>query len=129
MFLTISQTNVNYRSSMLSTGSAGRVKAGDRLPWVCQEMGLNNFESLHSLEWQAHVYGDTSADVQRVCAQAGLSLQCFPWSEAASRAGLASHTLYVVRPDGYVGLVVHGDPLVARNEYQARFGLDFGRPH
>jgi hypothetical protein len=46
MFLTLSQTNVNYRGSALSTGSAERVVAGDRLPWVCQEDGTDNFVSL-----------------------------------------------------------------------------------
>jgi hypothetical protein len=96
---------------------------------VRQETGLDNFESLRSLKWQAHVYGDTSVEVQRISAQTGLSLKRFPWSEAAVRAGLARDTLYVVRPDGYVGLIACGDPLVALNEYQTRFGLDFGRPH
>jgi 2-polyprenyl-6-methoxyphenol hydroxylase-like FAD-dependent oxidoreductase len=129
MFLTLSQTNVNYRSSMLSTGSTARVQAGDRLLWVRQETGLDNFESLRSLKWQAHVYGDTSVEVQRISAQTGLSLERFPWSEAAGRAGLARDTLYVVRSDGYVGLIACGDPLVALKEYQTRFGLDFGRPH
>jgi FAD binding domain len=37
MFLTLSQTNVNYRDRALAAGSAGRVQAGDRLPWVCPE--------------------------------------------------------------------------------------------
>src|SRR6202021_4027897 len=34
MFLTISQTRVNYRGSSLSEGRAGEVRGGDRLPWV-----------------------------------------------------------------------------------------------
>jgi hypothetical protein len=54
MFLTISQTNVNYRGSALSIGSAGRVEAGDRLPWEPQDTGTDNFASLRSLDWQAH---------------------------------------------------------------------------
>src|SRR4029077_7624167 len=58
MFLTVSQINVNYRDRARAVGSAGRVRAGDRLPWVGQEDGTDNFASLRSLDWQGHVYGD-----------------------------------------------------------------------
>ena len=34
MFRAVSQTDLNYHRSRLSTGRAGRVRAGDRLPWV-----------------------------------------------------------------------------------------------
>jgi FAD binding domain len=34
MFRTISQTAMHYRSSPLSEGRAGRLRGGDRLPWV-----------------------------------------------------------------------------------------------
>jgi 2-polyprenyl-6-methoxyphenol hydroxylase-like FAD-dependent oxidoreductase len=125
MFLTISQTNVNYRGSTLSSGSAGRVKAGDRLPWVRQESGTDNFAGLRSLDWQAHVYGEASADVERACARAGLSLQRFPWSAAAGKAGFAQDALYLVRPDGYIGLAAASDAPAALRDYQARLGLAF----
>lgn len=34
MFRTVSQTTINYQKSPLSEGKAGKVKGGDRLPWV-----------------------------------------------------------------------------------------------
>src|SRR5438876_1531250 len=34
MFRTVSQTSIQYRSSALSVGGAGDVRAGDRLPWI-----------------------------------------------------------------------------------------------
>src|SRR4051812_17729473 len=89
MFLTISQTNVNYRGSAISVGSAGSLRAGDRLPWVRLEDGTDNFASLRSLNWQAHVYGEAHTEIERACALAALSLKRFPWSEAASKAGIA----------------------------------------
>jgi hypothetical protein len=125
LFQTISQTNVNYRGSALAAGSAGRVKAGDRLPWARQENGTDNFASLRSLDWQAHVYGEVSAETEGTCAQVGLSLQRFPWSEAAGKAGIARDAFYLVRPDGYVGLAAVGDAPAALRDYQARLGLAF----
>jgi 2-polyprenyl-6-methoxyphenol hydroxylase-like FAD-dependent oxidoreductase len=126
MFLTLSQTSVNYRGSTLSVGSAGRVKAGERLPWVCQADGLDNFSGLRNLDWQAHVYGEPGADVEKVCAQTGLSLRRFPWNEAARKAGVARNAFYLIRPDGYVGLAApDGAGVLA--DYQARHGLVFAK--
>jgi 2-polyprenyl-6-methoxyphenol hydroxylase-like FAD-dependent oxidoreductase len=127
MFLTISQTNVNYRGSALSTGSAGRVRAGDRLPWILQEDGTDNFASLRNLDWQAHVYGEASAETQQACAKYGLSLERFAWSAAASRAGFARNAFYLVRPDGYLGLAAASDIVAALQDYQARFNLAFAK--
>jgi len=125
MFLTLSQTNVNYRDSALATGLAGRVRAGDRLPWVCQEDGADNFASLRSLDWQAHVYGTASIAIEQVCTQAKLSLRRFPWSQAARKAGIARDAFYLVRPDAYVGLAAADDVADKLLAYQARLGLVF----
>ena len=124
MFRTISQTSVNYRGSAISVGKIGRIAAGDRLPWVSDKDGADNFGSLRRLDWQAHVYGEASSEVEQACAQAKLSLQRFPWSEAASKVGLARGALYLVRPDGYVGLAAASDAAALRG-YQARLGLRF----
>jgi 2-polyprenyl-6-methoxyphenol hydroxylase-like FAD-dependent oxidoreductase len=130
MFLTLSQTSVNYRGSALSVGSAGRVKAGERLPWVCQGNEPDNFYGLRSLDWQAHVYGEASADIEKVCEQACLSLRRFPWNVAARKAGIARSAFYLIRPDGYVGLAGPSDAR-ALGDYQTRHRLVFakeGRP-
>jgi 2-polyprenyl-6-methoxyphenol hydroxylase-like FAD-dependent oxidoreductase len=101
MFQTISQTRLRYRDSALSEGWAGRVRGGDRLPWV---QAADNFAPLASLTWQVHVYGAASAEVAAACRQGGLALHVFPWRAATRRAGLARDALYLVRPDGYVAL-------------------------
>jgi 2-polyprenyl-6-methoxyphenol hydroxylase-like FAD-dependent oxidoreductase len=106
MFLTISQTTVNYRESSLSGGRAGPVHGGDRLPWVppAGDGGEDNFTPLTSLDWQVHVYGEASAEIRDVCDQRKLPLHVFPWRQEADRAGLTRHAVYLVRPDGYVAL-------------------------
>jgi len=125
MFKTVSQTNVSYRGSALSTGSAGRVQGGDRLPFVRSKDGSDNFASLRSLAWQAHIYGEAGPQAKQACTQSSLSLCQFPWSEAAGRAGLARDAFYLVRPDGYVGLIATTDIAGALKEYQTRLGLVF----
>ena len=105
MFLTVSQTGVNYRGSRLSEGHAGTVHGGDRLPWVKSEAkGLDNFRALTSLDWQVHVYGDAAAEIETVCKDHQLPLHIFPWGPEVSRTGLRRNAVYLVRPDGYVAL-------------------------
>jgi len=107
MFRTVSQTTVNYRGSSLSEGRAGTVHGGDRLPWIKTDLNggdKDNFASLTLLDWQAHVYGEVSPDIQDLCDQRKLPLRVFPWRAEMSRAGLRRNALYLVRPDGYVAL-------------------------
>jgi FAD binding domain-containing protein len=104
LFRTVSQTQVNYRGSVLSEGVAGRVRGGDRLPWVRLDSGRDNFESLTSLEWQVHVYGQAGPALKTACAELRLPLHVFAWKTQMRRAGLQKDALYLVRPDGYVGL-------------------------
>ena len=108
MFLTVSQIAVNYRGSALSEGRAGKVSGGDRLPWVAADAAAatrqDNFSPLASLDWQVHVYGEAAAGIAEVCARRGLALHTFAWQSAAARAGLERGAVYLVRPDGYVGL-------------------------
>jgi 2-polyprenyl-6-methoxyphenol hydroxylase-like FAD-dependent oxidoreductase len=101
MFRTVSQIAINYRgSSFLSEGRAGSVAGGDRLPWV----PVDNFRPLASLDWQVHVYGDAAAGIVETCGRRGLALHSFPWQSEASHAGLKRDAVYLVRPEGYVGL-------------------------
>jgi 2-polyprenyl-6-methoxyphenol hydroxylase-like FAD-dependent oxidoreductase len=108
MFRTISQTAVSYRGSSLSEGRAGTVHGGDRLPWVKAKVNgvdQDNFTPLTSLDWQVHVYGDAGPEIQAVCKGRALALHIFPWGPQAGRTGLRRNAVYLVRPDGYVGLV------------------------
>jgi hypothetical protein len=104
LFRTVSQTQVNYRHSSLSAGTAGRVRGGDRLPWVKLASGEDNFAPLTSLAWQVHVYGDAKKGAREECAQCRLPIHVFAWESGMGRAGLQNGALYLVRPDGYVAL-------------------------
>jgi hypothetical protein len=125
MFLTISQTNVNYRDGPLGRGAAGGISAGDRLPWLRQADGTDNFAVLRSLSWHAHVYGTAETAIASACADLGLALHRFAWSDAAGAAGFAKDAFYLLRPDGYVGLAAVEGAEAALRDYQSRHGLCF----
>ena len=118
MFRTISQTAVHYRGSTLSEGRAGRVHGGDRLPWVpAKSTDRDNFTPLTSLDWQAHVYGDASRELQAACEERKLPLHIFPWRPDMVRTGLRRSAVYLVRPDGYVALADPGGSSAAVISY------------
>ena len=110
MFRTLSQTSVNYRNSSLSQGHAGPVHGGDRLPWSRANSpdGSDNFKPLTSLDWQVHLYGIATPEIQKMCSQRRLSLHVFDWRADTAEVSLVRDALYLVRPDGYVALA---DPL------------------
>jgi hypothetical protein len=101
MFRNLSQTQIHYRKSALSEGKAGKVHAGDRLPWLHTDAD-DNFAPLASLEWQLHVYGNAEGELIEACSRRKLALDAFPWSERAGEVGFARDAAYLVRPDGYV---------------------------
>jgi len=111
-FRTISQIAVNYRGSDLSYGTAGKVQGGDRLPWIG-----DNYDSLSSLAWQVHIYGDATADMRTWCDGNRLPLHVFSWRPAMRGAGLKRDAVYLVRPDGYVGLADSGAGTAAIADY------------
>ncbi len=111
MFNTVSQTKVNYRGARLSEGHTGRVRGGDRLPWVPSADGRDNFAPLASLAWQVHIYGEAGGDLGDACAALRLPLHVFAWNAAAEKAALARGAAYLVRPDGYVAAVSVGPAL------------------
>jgi 2-polyprenyl-6-methoxyphenol hydroxylase-like FAD-dependent oxidoreductase len=112
MFRTVSQTSIQYRASALSDGTAGRVAGGDRLPWLrLDDSRDDNYEPLSSRDWQVHVYGDASKEIVELCRAHDLALHTFAWRDAMDKSGFARNALYLVRPDGYVGLAASdGDP-------------------
>jgi hypothetical protein len=121
LFRTVSQTQVNYRGGSLSAGAAGRVRGGDRLPWIKLASGKDNFAPLTSLEWQVHVYGEAGHGVAEACAELRLPLHVFAWQQAMRGAGVQNGALYLVRPDGYVALADPGaDPQRLRQYFAER---------
>ncbi|HJU21276.1 MAG TPA: FAD-dependent monooxygenase [Casimicrobiaceae bacterium] len=103
MFRTVSQTAIEYRHSVLSSGAAGRVQAGDRLPWVeAAAPGEDNHAALSARDWQMHVYGDAERAVVEACRQRTLALHAFAWRDSMRDAGFERDAMYLIRPDGYV---------------------------
>lgn len=123
MFRVLSQIGIEYRGSPLSDGVAGDVHAGDRLPWIELDHGADNFESLVSLKWQVHVYGDARVDLVAACAELGLALHHFPWQSRMQRAGFSRDALYLLRPDGYVALADRAADAGRLRAYVADRGL------
>ena len=103
MFRTVSQIMLNYREGPLSSGSAGHVHGGDRLPWAHSD-GADNFTPLATPEWQVHVYGAARPELTKWCHENNLPLHRFDWTTAHESAGLARDASYLVRPDTYVAL-------------------------
>jgi 2-polyprenyl-6-methoxyphenol hydroxylase-like FAD-dependent oxidoreductase len=116
MFRTVSQITLNYHGSPLSAGEAGRVQAGDRLPWA------PGADVPASLDWQARIYGEATEALSGWCRARGLELLALPWRAAHAEAGLKQGALYLLRPDTYVALA---DP-AARPETLARYFSDRG---
>ena len=123
VFRTISQTAFAYPDSPISAGSAGRVRAGDRLPWFRSSDSRDNYESLCALDWQVHVCGDITGALENYCAKIGLRLRQFPWTTAARDSGLTENGLYLVRPDGHVGLASINQDVSVLEDYLSRSGI------
>ena len=120
MFGLISQTRIEYRPSPLSVGVAGKVRAGDRLPWLGTP---DNFAPLASRDWQVHVYGDVGTALREVAARAGMRVERFAWSAGCRKAGFARDAIYLVRPDGHVGFAGRQNTMAGLESYLARFGV------
>jgi ABC-type taurine transport system substrate-binding protein len=114
---------VNYRHGPLSAGAAGEVWGGDRLPWVQLDGGADNFQPLTSLDWQVHVYGAVPTGVRAACAMRRLPLHVFDWRPEIRKAGLKKNAVYLIRPDGYVGLADPVGDLVRLARYLDERGL------
>ncbi|WP_345740337.1 FAD-dependent oxidoreductase [Planomicrobium okeanokoites] len=104
-FKILSQIHINYRDSPLSYGKAGKVYGGMRLPWIQTARG-DNFAPLCSVDWQIHVYGKAKPELVDFARSQSLELHEFPWNAQMKDAGFKQDALYLIRPDGHVGLAV-----------------------
>ncbi|RDW86147.1 putative FAD binding monooxygenase [Aspergillus mulundensis] len=112
VFRKVSQIMLDYRHSSLSTGTAGYVQGGDRMPWAAVGE-VDNFESLKSIAWQVHVYGVATPELTQWCQSRNIRLHNFPWNEQYVVAGLRADAAYLIRPDTYVAVAEpSGDPQI-----------------
>ena len=103
IFRRVSQCAVEYRNSAMSQGKIGDVQAGDRMPWVRYADGTDNQEPIGNLGWQLQVYG-TAPDLLRKMDYDDVTLRVLPWAKEVKSVGLKQDALYLLRPDGHVGL-------------------------
>ncbi len=131
LFRTVSQIGVNYRSSDLSEGRTGKLRAGDRLPWIQfpdnpKSPAPDNFAPLSSLDWQVHIYSTwICPDIGRLSRQRGFAFHVFPWRPELAQSGLVENAVYLIRPDGYIAFA--DPPAKARTlaAYLDAHGLTF----
>jgi 2-polyprenyl-6-methoxyphenol hydroxylase-like FAD-dependent oxidoreductase len=116
LFRILSQTTINYHDSPLSSGVAGRVHGGDRLPWVLREE-VDNYAPPARIDWQVHVYGQAYPDLRAWCDRHGMILREFAWGQEHDEAGFARNAGYLLRPDGYVALCDPGASAQALEDY------------
>jgi 2-polyprenyl-6-methoxyphenol hydroxylase-like FAD-dependent oxidoreductase len=104
MFMTVSQTGITYRGLSLNQGDAGSLRAGDRLPWI---ESVDNFLALNSLTWQIHIYEESPVPTPDL----PIKTIRFTWNEEMKAKGLRSDQFYVIRPDGYIGMICSLDDI------------------
>ena len=124
IFRLISQVRIAYHKSPLSEGAAGTVRAGDRLPWVPPAGGnADNYWPLRAMNWQVHIYGEAEPAFAQQVAELGIPLHASPWSESTRQAGLARDAIYLIRPDGHVGLAMRNQNADRLRAYAHQLGL------
>ncbi|MBD8016140.1 FAD-dependent monooxygenase [Planococcus wigleyi] len=121
-FKILSQIHINYRSSLLSKGKAGKVYGGMRLPWIETDIG-DNFTPLRSVDWQIHIYGKAQPELIDFACSQSLQLHEFPWEAKMKDAGFKQDALYLIRPDGHVGLATEKQWLRVLKLYLETYGI------
>jgi 2-polyprenyl-6-methoxyphenol hydroxylase-like FAD-dependent oxidoreductase len=121
-FRTASQIGIDYHRSPLSAGGAGRVRGGDRLPWLDWDGG-DNYETLKVCDWRLQVYGRAKPPLQALAGELGVGLDVYAHTPEAAQAGFMKDALYLVRPDGYVAFAEPHQKPGALRRFLQRNGL------
>lgn len=121
-FNVLSQIHINYRSSILSKGKAGKVYGGLRLPWIEITNG-DNFTPLRSVDWQIHIYGKVTPELIDFTRSQWLKLHEFPWESRMKDAVFKQDALYLIRPDGHVALATDKQGVRVLNMYLEAFEI------
>jgi hypothetical protein len=105
-FMSFSQTGLNYRKRKLSVGQTrGAIKAGDRFPWFLED-GQDVFQKMTGTQFTLFAVGGWTAQKRELEALRSPLLEVVTITNATAylETGL-SEGLYLVRPDGYIGLI------------------------
>ncbi len=97
-FQTVSQIGIQYHQSSMSQGRLGKIRAGDRLPYLPS----TNFKLLDGLTWQLHIYGKSSLEITNTCKKWNILTLNFSWNLGFAKAGFIEDAYYLIRPDGYI---------------------------
>jgi len=57
------------------------------------------------MDWQIHCYGEANSALKAMCDDRGIALHVFSWEPAMKKAGLKRNAVYVIRPDGHIGII------------------------
>ena len=128
-----SQLAIEYPDSPLSVnvGSGGTLHAGERFPWVPDpklvsgETLKSTHVALEQVGWHAFVFG-SAPFVEASLNNREVPFHVFEWSADAKNKGLGKDVVYVVRPDGHIGLLLakQGEEgLKAVDEYMTKWGV------
>ena len=109
-----SQTGIAYPNSPLSQGTSPLAQGGARLPWVA---GLR-YTALRQPGWQLFSVGKPTVAAGRWARQQGL-----PLTAVAPGPDEVPGLLYLVRPDGYVGLMAPAFDQAQFSTYARQWGL------
>lgn len=123
-FLSFSQTGLNYRNRKLSRDHlGGQVKAGDRFPWFIDN-GQDVFKSMTGRRFTLFAIGGWSmqkAELEGLGSEL-LEVIQIPNQTPYLETGLTTG-LYLVRPDGYIGLTTK-DPSEVYTYLSQTIGLN-----
>jgi 2-polyprenyl-6-methoxyphenol hydroxylase-like FAD-dependent oxidoreductase len=126
-FMSFSQTGLNYRHRKLSREHLhGQIKAGDRFPWF-SDNDQDVFQKMTGTRFTLFALGDWSTHKPQLetLRSSLLEVVCIPNQGAYQKTGLTDG-LYLVRPDGYIGLSTK-DPDEIPLYLSQTVGLDVAR--
>jgi 2-polyprenyl-6-methoxyphenol hydroxylase-like FAD-dependent oxidoreductase len=113
-FKRLSQIAIDYRMSFLSKGKSAEIEAGDRMPWV------ENLGWPHPMRWNIQVFGKVHNNLKRYCDKSHIRLEHYPWNNKFQQKGIKKNFIYLIRPDGYIGLI---DPKGKPENIQKYFSM------
>jgi 2-polyprenyl-6-methoxyphenol hydroxylase-like FAD-dependent oxidoreductase len=118
------QLNLNYRYSSLSVELAdgsGSLRAGDRAPDARLSDGSWLFDLYRGTAFVVLGIGEAAAVLDSVKSQFGGKVKTELLTDVAAIAAFGRQGVFVVRPDGYIGLVAAADQVLAVTDWLSRF--------